>query len=866
MAASTHESGLSRLLHSCRRRFSKRSQAVDASTDSEGKREQEQSLIRVVMGGIVILYMLATHFDGPTSTASLTIAWVAALFFSGSLLLLVAVFRGSSPSPTRRYSGILLDLSATSAAMAVSGEAGAPLLGIYLWVILGNGFRYGSHYLAVAAGVGLIGFTGVAIYSDYWRAHPLLSSSYLLVLLLIPAYVAALLGKLRKAIRHANEASSAKSEFLAKMSHELRTPLNGVIGMSDLLMDSQIGHQEREFVKTIHNSGKVLLGVIDNILDFSKIESGRLPIEHIDLDVHRLVAETVAMFAPQASRKGIGLTTRFDPRVPFALRGDPLHIRQVLLNLLGNAIKFTETGSIEVRVSAANDDDERQPDDPLKLRFEIEDTGVGIAVEDQAHVFESFRQARADTARRFGGTGLGTAIAHELVTLMGGRIGLSSQPGHGSLFWFELPLALIPVPAHERERGLANERVLVIGVGHQAEVLLETLAAMGMHVMGAESAADAARKATHAIGSGQPFGLLLFLEPEFDPDSFSAVLEKDSMPAETLCFVLSAITPTQQFPVFRVGCDGVLSLPLCRDELLNALHAGRSVRALPENVVSLAEHYRRLVPAEAPRLHILVAEDNDTNRRVLRAILERAGHRLTVVDDGEAALDAIQENTDAFDLMILDKNMPERSGLDVFRAQRFMYPQTPIPTIMLSADATDIALKNCLEAGVDAYLTKPVESRRLLETIARLGHGTGTRDTSRKAQSKREIQYEPDSVLLDLDKLESLRRLSDDAHFFDDLVSGFQRDAERSISDIADALTSSDYPALRGAAHALEGSARELGAVGLAGIARSFRGLKPFELRSTRAQQLLGRLRDNLAMTSQRLTESVSDTKDDQAH
>jgi two-component system sensor histidine kinase RpfC len=829
--------------------------------ERHGDTELEQATIRVILGGIVILYMLSSNVDVAHPSASLTISWVASIFFPASLLLLVAVFRGNGPSPIRRYIGIFLDLSATSIAIAVAGEAGAPLLGIYLWVILGNGFRYGIHYLAVATVVSLIGFSGGALYSDYWQHHLLVSASYLLVLLLIPAYVAALLEKLRKAIRRANEASAAKSQFLAKMSHELRTPLNGVIGMSDLLIDSDLGSQEREFVKTIHNSGTTLLGIIDNILDFSKIEAGRLPIEEVEFDVHRLVAESVAMFMPQAQRKGIALTNWFDPRMPYVLRGDPLHIRQVLLNLLGNAIKFTETGSVEVRVMTAAGPDR---DDHRTLRFEVQDTGIGIAAEDQARIFESFRQANTDTARRFGGTGLGTAIARELVTLMNGRIGCHSAVGRGSLFWFELPLGLVSLSTYDSDRNLAGERVLVLGTGHRGEVLVEMLMAMGLRAQATASATEAAAATARAADSDDPYRLLLVLERDFAADSRPIIATMAAANVDMLRFLLVAHAPGQGMPAGRSGFDGVLGLPLRRDELLNAVHAARSARALPENVVSLADYYRRLVPAERARLHVLVAEDNDTNRRVLRAILERAGHRLTVVEHGESALDAIQDHGDSFDLMVLDKNMPGRSGLDVFRAHRFMNPRVPIPTIILSADATQVAMQECLEAGVDAFLTKPVESRRLLETIARIGDRGRPRQIVHGAPPIKEGGLPADVVLVDDEKLQSLRRLGGDIDgFYDELVRGFQRDAERAILDIAAALSSSEYPALRAAVHALEGSARELGALSLADVASQFRRLKPFELGSPRAEMLFEQLRDVLTSTLQLLTEPTAQSRDD---
>ncbi|WP_295878764.1 ATP-binding protein [uncultured Thiohalocapsa sp.] len=725
--------------------------------ERRGDSEREQAIIRLVLGGIVVLYMVTAGSEGADAQSVATVRWVGGLFLLAAAVLLLAALRGLGPAYVRRSFGILLDLSGTSLMMAVSGESGAPLLGIYLWVIVGNGFRYDTRYLALATALSVIGFSLAALSSPYWHAHPFFALSYLLVLLIIPSYVAALLGKLHRAVRQAEAASSAKSRFLAKMSHELRTPLNGVIGVSDLLLDADLRGQERELVRTIHASGRTLLGIIDNILDFSKIEAGRINIAPAQLDLRRLVSETVAMFGAEARRKGIALDTHLDPRLPPAVRGDPLHIRQVLMNLLGNAVKFTESGGVTVRVLCADDD---AASSSLDVRFEVEDTGIGIAIADQPHIFESFRQANPGTARRYGGTGLGTAIARELVRLMDGRIGFRSSAGEGSLFWFELPLARVPLAA----------------------------------VAGAADSAEA-------------------------PDDPAAA----AMDAR-----------------------------------------GSAAAGAAENILSLTDHHRRQAPGRG--LKVLVAEDNDANRRVLRAVLERAGHRLVMVEDGEAALDVLEAQGGSLDLLVLDKNMPGRCGLEVFRAQRFMYPQDPIPTIILSADATDAALAEARDAGVDAYLTKPVEGRRLLDSIARVARaaaGDGGADSTgaHAAMSAEPNRSEPpqgsavggDEPLLDPHKLASLRGLDAGSGFFEQLVSGFREDAERAVDGVAEALRDADYPALRRALHALEGSAVELGARRLVGAARRLRSLRPFELDSAQARRLLGELREILATTLQAL-------------
>jgi len=406
--------------------------------------EVEQALIRVVLGGLATLYMLTADLGrtqqggaetliAPVSTVETVIWTVAGLFLFAALLLLLAALRSERPSPVRRCAGILVDLSATSTAIAFAGENGAPLLAVYLWVIVGNGFRYGARYLAFATAVSLLGLGAAIVFSPFWRTHLLFSASFMLVLVLIPGYVAALLAKLRTAIQRADEANQAKSQFLAKMSHELRTPLNGIIGISDLLQDAPLGQRERELVQTVHSSGQTLLGIIDDILDFARIEAGHVRIERADFSTYRLLDETIALFEPQAQRKGLELTCRIDPRLPKDLIGDPLHIRQVLMNLLANALKFTESGAVRVRVgpvprpgSGSRRATDPSDADQTLVRFEVEDTGSGIAVAEQSRIFECFHQAASSAARALGGIGLGMAIARELVQQMGGRIGVVS--------------------------------------------------------------------------------------------------------------------------------------------------------------------------------------------------------------------------------------------------------------------------------------------------------------------------------------------------------------------------------------------------------------------------------------------------------
>ncbi len=835
-----------------------RSLRLNARRRSE---EHTQALVRLVLGLIASLYMTTLDFSGGLAPVKLIVFGLAAGFMAGAIAIYVSILFRPAPSPLRRCAGILLDITTTTAAMSVSGEAGTVLLALYLWVIIGNGFRFGLPYLACSTIVSLVGFSAIGLYSPFWSTHPHFVTSYLIVLVVIPAYAASLLKKKERLKRRAEEANAAKTRFLAKMSHELRTPLNGVIGMGDLLMDSELRPEQEVFARTIQGSAQTLLGIIENILDFSKIEAGRVGIESIDFDLHQLLADTIQMFRAQAERKSLRLALDIDPEAPFLLRGDPLHTRQILTNLVGNALKFTESGGVDVRVSLLAG--ERVPGS-CRLRFEVEDTGIGIAESDLERIFDSFSQAETSTSRLYGGTGLGTAIARELALLMNGRIGVDSEPGRGSLFWVELPFVLQHEGATVRPRTLQETNILVLAAPDTARDVGELLNGWGLRFQSVRSSARAFSDLVQARRAREPFDLVLVAAPDLDmdPHQFAASVRAERLldGTEMVMFNAPPLADSKQAGL-EAGYRSVLFAPVDSMLLFNALHVAQSVHPPTSKVVSLADRYRQFAEARDASLQILVAEDNATNRMVLSGILERAGHRITAVEDGEAALDLLDDPDADFDLMILDMNMPKRGGLDVFRAYRFMTRERPIPAIVLTADATPDAMSACRDAGVDAFLTKPVETDKLLRTLASLSLSVSparrepTAPRAEPARRKISAAATDSERLLDDAKLASLKTLGAGSDFFEELVRGFVRDSTRSIGAMVEANAARDYPALHDAIHALRGSAGELGATRVAVCCQQIRALKPFDLGTDRSRELIEQLRAAHEATAGRLAE-----------
>ena len=786
--------------------------------------EISQAKIRIVLHALFIILTITAHLFDPSISFESVVGISLASFAAASALYFWArhLQTTNAAHPLRlaqRSACILSDNLFVTLVLGLGGGSTAGLWTIYLWTSIGYGVRYGIEYLWVNVIVSAASFALMARTTAFWSTRPPFVLGMLLGMVIVPLYTGFLIKQLHLAVREKEGAYRAKSEFLARMSHELRTPLHAIISTAELLKGKAKSAVQNDYVDIIALSSSTLLDLINRVLDLGKFESGQVGLATEQINLHQLLADAVNMVFQQAAAKGLELRLFSDPQISLGLCGSPAHVKEVFLNILANAVKFTDSGYVAVSALL-----ESETSKVANISFEIRDSGCGIPERYLGRIFEPFMQADQTITRRHGGTGLGTSFSREILRLMGGVISIESAVGLGTTVRFTIPFEKRQLPANKRNR--FPIRIAVLGSSLGQAFIRARASEFGVTVVLFE----------------MPHELMFALLATKQEDRIDGVFVEADTFGCNLAGIPKLITErslTRFVPIIGFGAPELKTVARMSGYLSYITRTSNDavVASALATVASFASRERLRPIVEDARLpskplSVLVADDNATNRRIAEIALEDAGHRCTLVENGDDALFAL--NDVQFDVAILDMHMPGRDGIEVAKIYRFSgFASAPTPIILLTADCTSEARDEAASAGISKFLTKPILPSEIVRVVEELGRHCSVvvgaaeltivpffvGDKERLVDSGESPHNDGDEVLLNtqaVGELIALMTKVEQREFF----SEFCDDATNYVAKFESIRVITEAPAIREAMHALAGASLIIGATRLARSAR----------------------------------------------
>jgi len=769
------------------------------------RKELEQSLVRLVAGIVLVTYMLLIDYGNlrdaifanqQFSLRSInTEILLSVSYLLVMLLMFVLLYVNWIKAKLARTLSLLIDISMLSYAMTAVPDVVLPFFFLYFWVIIGHAFRFGLPDLIRATSLAVLGFSLAIITGAYWHSHMVMASWYLISLLLIPAYIALFLKRekhyleqLEQQKARATQANEDKSNFLVNVAHELRSPLNGMTTVGELLTATELNDKQREYAQVITTFSKVLLSLINNILDYSKIESNNIELDGRHFNLVEMVNSVTTILQPLAKRKNISLETRFSELLPKYVYGDPTKITQILMNITNNAIKFTERGYTLINVYPVSN-----IHDTLTIRFEVIDTGVGISEAAKARLMDSMNQTATAKGRRHGGTGLGIAITKKLVEHIGGKIGVSSEVGLGSRFWFELPLE-VTAPA----KNIAVEQNIIIFT-QEANLIRQLKKTVEVWDYSLDGYADSEVIQYYTNPGVDKVPSAIIIDYPLAAQANEYISKIDPQVKSSINFILLSGNKLGDKKTIELY-DTILPMPLNTRQLYHSLFFKSQKTDSVVTPITVASSFKRKLPKSVTGLKILICDDEPTNRYVLNELLETMGHIVTQCGSGFEVLDLLQESE--FDMAIIDLQMPEMSGIEVAEIYQYSSPDNKVPLILASANIhSDVAEMS--RNYFDAYIEKPIDYQKLLAIITKIID----EKIAKNQRIKQDLTRLQQIIVFDPSEFANYPKEAMEGEFLSSLFEIFVENASKNLAKIKSTIERQDLSGFKDQMHALRGIA-----------------------------------------------------------